>query len=216
MDRHEAYQVLGILPPFTERKLKSVFRMKAINSHPDKGGTSDQFCAVKEAFDLLTLDASKDIEAVILETIEGRDISTLGKGLKVSATKCKDCRGHGYTTESQFIECPICSGFICRRLTLSEILFRFTNQFACRACHGTGFSEIEQVRCWVCRVCNGVGEVAIFNPVFIKGSISSKQQKQPRKQKEAPQLSIAKIRQMEQTAKRQQVWANLHDELKGR
>ena len=215
MDRQEAYRILEIVPPFTERVLKSTFRAKAMEAHPDKGGTSNQFRDVKEAFDLLLADAGKDVEAVdAMTTVEGVDISTLGKGLRVSASRCADCSGRGYRREVQYSECPSCLGHGNYGSSLSDWLRAFSSQFSCHTCGGTGRSKSSRVRHWVCTHCNGAGEVAVFNPVFIKGSMTQKQQRQsvgrPKEvHQEDRKAEVRRVRLQEQQLR----WAAMHQKL---
>lgn len=61
-DLHDAFatgkatpwSVLGIDRDASERDIKSAYRRMALENHPDKGGSEDQFILVKAAFDTLT------------------------------------------------------------------------------------------------------------------------------------------------------------------
>ncbi len=47
----DPYVLLGIDPKATLDDVKAAFRKKALEHHPDQGGTSDAFMAIKRAYD---------------------------------------------------------------------------------------------------------------------------------------------------------------------
>ena len=54
LKRSNSYELLGIEPPICIDTLKTSYRRKALQCHPDKtGGSGDMFIKVKEAYDLL-------------------------------------------------------------------------------------------------------------------------------------------------------------------
>jgi DnaJ-class molecular chaperone len=223
MDHHEAYRVLNIRPPFTERGLKSAFRAKVLTSHPDRGGTAEAFRAVKAAFDLLISDAGKDLEVnpvtrqVIDRTVEGVLLETLGKGLKVSATKCEGCKGNGYQSETRFSNCPACGGFA-ETGDYYYLLQIFSKRLSCLTCKGTGRGESTTVRYWVCMGCGGTGEIASFNPVFVKNAMHFRQQAQEQKAKHQKDLRDAgakmKAQQQKMYEQKRNTWAELNEMLR--
>ena len=55
MTRSEAMKELGITNPnFSDKDLKSAYRRRSLQTHPDKGGNKDEFIRVAEAFDILS------------------------------------------------------------------------------------------------------------------------------------------------------------------
>lgn len=48
------YETLGINPDATEAEVKRAYRSKARATHPDKGGSADEFAPVAEAFEVLS------------------------------------------------------------------------------------------------------------------------------------------------------------------
>jgi len=226
MDRNEAYRILEIRPPFTERVLKSAFRAKILIAHPDRGGTNEKFRAVKSAFDILIGDANMDLEVdpvtkrVIDRTVEGVLLETLGKGLRVSATKCLGCKGHGYQSETRFKDCASCGGWSESR-DFYTLMQNMAARMNCKVCKGTGRGASEAVRYWVCVGCEGTGEIASFNPVFIKNSMSVNQMRQEmrdqiREHARGAQDAGARARaqQAEQFRGKQDDWAKIYDQLK--
>ncbi len=47
----EPLRVLGLEPPTTIEKLKTAYRLKALKTHPDRGGSAEDFIAVQEAYE---------------------------------------------------------------------------------------------------------------------------------------------------------------------
>ena len=43
--------ILGLLPPYSLDDVKFAYRGKALETHPDRGGTMDDFLKVREAYE---------------------------------------------------------------------------------------------------------------------------------------------------------------------
>jgi DnaJ-class molecular chaperone len=164
VSREDAYKLLGVRPPFNEQELRRAFKALAKVHHPDKGGDQDTFVRLRAAYEMLEPDCGKAVE-VVGWTVEGVRVDTLGKGLKTSARKCNGCSGKGYESQPMITSCPDCSR---RWWTLQGQ--------QCAQCRGIGFISAEP-RYWVCRSCNGTGEIALFNPLFVKGGLTQKERK---------------------------------------
>ena len=54
MEADEPYQVLGIAGNASWAEIKSAYRKQARLTHPDHGGTTEKFCRVREAFEILS------------------------------------------------------------------------------------------------------------------------------------------------------------------
>lgn len=204
MDRHEAYRVLEIRPPFSEQQLKSAFRTKVKQAHPDHGGSSEQFQKVKMSFDVLFPDAGKDqVVDPVTRTVNGVPLDTLGKGLRVSAKKCYQCAGRGYTSEHAATNCEACGGYSENehRMTFHEILQQVSRRWACLRCKGTGYSQSGAERHHVCMNCAGSGEVPSFNPVIIKNSVGYQHEHQ--RAQEAFRERIRDLQSYGRTARQQ-------------
>ena len=48
------YELLGVSRSASEKELKSAFKKKAMQYHPDKGGDSEKFKQVNEAYQILS------------------------------------------------------------------------------------------------------------------------------------------------------------------
>ena len=49
--KSESYDILQIEPPTTPEDLKKAYRKMSLKTHPDKGGTADDFIKVKNAYE---------------------------------------------------------------------------------------------------------------------------------------------------------------------
>jgi len=49
--RSDSYDILQIEPPTTQEDLKKAYRKMSLKTHPDKGGSSDDFIKVKNAYE---------------------------------------------------------------------------------------------------------------------------------------------------------------------
>lgn len=56
------YQVVGVSPNATADEIKKAFRRKAMELHPDQGGSDEAFRELKEAFEYLITSQTKEIE----------------------------------------------------------------------------------------------------------------------------------------------------------
>lgn len=49
----DAYAVLGLTPPVSQEQIKAAYRKKARETHPDTGGSHEQFLLVQQAYETL-------------------------------------------------------------------------------------------------------------------------------------------------------------------
>jgi curved DNA-binding protein CbpA len=49
----EYYDILGILPDASEKEIKKAYRRKAMKIHPDRGGNTEDFKKLSEAYEVL-------------------------------------------------------------------------------------------------------------------------------------------------------------------
>lgn len=87
--------------PYAAPSVQVAFKAAAKNTHPDKGGTAEQFAAV---------DRAKCILLVWLEKREKRPPVTTGAG-----TVCTQCGGKGFVLSQRAwramrVQCPTCRG----------------------------------------------------------------------------------------------------------
>lgn len=165
--------LLGLTYPTTHDELKSAYRAACRRVHPDAGGSHADFIRLQYEYDRVKSDPSKfrDGAATLeLRTIDGIPLVELGLGLgpSVNGRDCTECKHVGYKEyrRSRRVRCP----WVSRSMSLRSGDW---HQVWCR-CGGTGFiteyrpDEKDYHRC---SRCNGTGEVAMFNPVVIKGSL---------------------------------------------
>jgi curved DNA-binding protein CbpA len=50
INRPEFMAILGLLPPYTANDVKAAYRVKAMETHPDRGGASADFIKIHEAY----------------------------------------------------------------------------------------------------------------------------------------------------------------------
>ena len=53
ISRAAAMKELSLRPGFSEKELKGAYRKRSVETHPDKGGTTEAFLRVSEAYELL-------------------------------------------------------------------------------------------------------------------------------------------------------------------
>ena len=58
LELRAAGQLLGVDPSATKEEIKKAYKAKALKSHPDKGGSKEQFQRVADAYNMLI--AAKD------------------------------------------------------------------------------------------------------------------------------------------------------------
>jgi len=198
-DRTEKYlAILELKYPFSEEQLKTAFRIKAKETHPDsnKEKDSEDFRKVKEAAEYLLplcvdLEHEKEEHVASLKRSEGdifkmtRKCTTCGgKGFRIFPERsCEACssglfsimlgiRGVGKVR----IRCPECRGSgIFTLRSGREVECRRCKGLGrvsinCRFCKGTGVIEARKE---TCSICFGTGEIEIkpFNPVIPKGAV---------------------------------------------
>ncbi len=59
IQHYQALLILGIKSGASKKRLKSAYRKLAMKHHPDKGGSSEDFIILKEAYDLLVSQGTK-------------------------------------------------------------------------------------------------------------------------------------------------------------
>lgn len=143
MEITKAAETLGISLPATKQDIKSAYRTLAHFCHPDKGGKSEKFMEIEEAYRVLQAspEAHKDLKERVTHTVDGKALSDLGNGfpLYVSAKTCETCSGNGYIIlhEKKVVNCQSCKGTGLKRLD-------------CKYCNGTGKIK-EKHRCVRCK-----------------------------------------------------------------
>lgn len=148
-------EVLGIELPTTRNLLKTAFRRRSHEEHPDQSQHPDannRFIAVSAAYkhlreqDVFTLSGADERNT---HTLCGKALSDLGKGLgpTTNGRPCSTCSGVGYKEyrHPQIVDCANC------RLTYGRW------QYRCRRCEGTGKFKKGGKEIGECFGCKGSG-----------------------------------------------------------
>lgn len=167
----EARTLLSVHERASKPEILSAFRNYVKNNHQDQSGVKvDMDVAVKAKQLLLANTAS--FEGISdpnphLHTVDGVPLFKLGNGVPwpKSGKPCHDCQGRGFSwyTMQPEITCPACSG-------LGRSIVNYYKP--CHRCKGTRTvrSALGGRRVYVkCQVCEGIGEIEIFNPLLPKG-----------------------------------------------
>lgn len=96
---------------------------------------------------------------------------------------CRSCQGTGQYVNpvKRKVPCRACGAKGFRAVESRFGIFQRIPNGAvyCRTCIGTGHTKklLEIFTYFTCGECNGAGEIKIYNPVILKGSLSQKQRK---------------------------------------
>lgn len=151
MTPQDAAVLLRIKLPTTSNALKSAFRRRAGEVHPDRSLAVDaheQFIRVQDAYDVLrkSREYIEDADAVQVCVDGVTKVADCGQGLgpTVNGKTCDMCDGQGFTRwTAEEIECPECR-------EVSEA-FRFQGwEYRCPTCRGSGLVKYKP-----CRRCRG-------------------------------------------------------------
>lgn len=109
---------LGIQLPSTENEIKAAFRAKSKEVHPDHGGSAASFIQLKDIYRLLDewprndgrIYSVNEAKNSIGHTVDGTPLHALGKGERKkwgdTPIKCPDCKGMGYTANTDVPDGP--------------------------------------------------------------------------------------------------------------
>ena len=77
------HELLGIQPEATDDEIRAAYRRAAMKHHPDRGGSSEAFQAVHDAYAAL--------QNRICPDCGGKGFTTTRQGFFVSKTPCSKC-----------------------------------------------------------------------------------------------------------------------------
>lgn len=151
MDIFEAGRLLDIKLPSTKNAVKTAYRKRATEEHPDVSKHPE----AKKRFQLL-VEAYESALAVSVDSEEnaktdcGRFLNELGLGLgpNVNGRTCEGCDGKGFTT--------FCIGHQRLRILAKGSILILKG-------------KTETKNHVLCYYCKGTGEIKIYNPVLKKG-----------------------------------------------
>lgn len=95
------YELFGIGRKFTEEELQAVWRIKARENHPDKGGSAELFAELSRAYATLRDPAQRKAYDAQISLMAGPCIKCNGVGMVY--------RQKGFTGRAVSV-CPECSG----------------------------------------------------------------------------------------------------------
>ncbi len=158
MDLTEASTLLGITLPIPLNTLKTTFRRRSREEHPDVSKhpeATSRFARLNEAYNLLlkdptALEFTKEAARKLM-TEEGFLLADLGKGLgpKTNGRPCEFCDARGYRGyKADRVPCPDC-----REVFVN--IFQRAWAYKCRKCSGTGRFKRDGRDVGECFACNG-------------------------------------------------------------
>lgn len=138
--------------------LKKAYRRVSFKSHPDHGGSKEQFIAMQLVYkDLVSmsnrlLGIFEEEGELIQTTTSGISLFELGLGLgpTINGRDCEVCDRKGYELRhgSHYKVCEEC-----------DVDGMVPRQLKCRDCCGSGmFTQVHTRRAVVCRLCKGSGK----------------------------------------------------------
>lgn len=185
--------------PFTESVLKSAYRQKALQYHPDTNNGDEKmakmFCMVNEAYEVLQNLAASDVTEAQTKLTRAENIK-VKKDIFAVFKPCTACSGRGTRPVRDLVKyspCPKCGERKCPKCTDGKFTLRSGRVVECLECKGTGVIKpyyhrrhycpvcgfggglvfTYETREVPCSTCNGAGEVEFvpFNPVIPKGAV---------------------------------------------
>lgn len=177
----EARNLLSVPADADTAQLKTAYREAVKMSHPDRGGSAEEFQRVQRAYELLMQSVGKPT-SIPIETVDGTPLSKLGNK-KINHPNCNKCDGVGYstsvvTTKGDWVGCRVCGGM---GFTYGDIRNTVEREFGwrspklCHSCGGVGRfpgtgAETKTIH-HKCEECGGNGEYKSFNTVIRPGAI---------------------------------------------
>jgi molecular chaperone DnaJ len=149
------YKILGVEPSDSDEVIKKAYRKLAVEHHPDKGGNSDRFKEISEAYSVLS-DDSKRKEYDFTRNGGGMfgnisDIFGFGGGMPFNFQQRPDPNRPMRGRDIRYgIEVPIHYFIFGGNLT-----FDISYEDICTSCGGTG-----ALKSSTCTSCGGAGQMA--------------------------------------------------------
>lgn len=191
------YDILGLQRNATEEEIKSAYKRKALEHHPDKGGNKEEFQRVKEAYETLIDPVKRQQydnphQPPNLNDLFGHPFfhhhqqQSKRKGNK--AFTCSVTLGDVYTgivkrfkvkrerlCEKCNEPCYYCKGTgnITQQMQLGPFMQIFSQ--ACEPCKGTGLNKKNNSPCTGCNGKSRLEEERLVEVVIEKGMVSGKQ-----------------------------------------
>ena len=71
-EKIDLYEILGITKDASAEEIKKAYRLKALKTHPDKGGDPEVFKSVSSAYSILSDPEKKKIYDTAMSVLDGR------------------------------------------------------------------------------------------------------------------------------------------------
>lgn len=160
MSNTNYYETLGVNENATQDEIKKAYRKKAVEHHPDKGGSEEVFKKISEAYDVLG-DESKRAN---YDQIKNNPFQNMGGG---PGNPFEDFFGQQFyrqrkkTVPDKVIEINIT---VLESYNSSEKELTFNRKISCNTCNGSGGDKIN------CNSCKGHGftEMRIGTGLFFQ------------------------------------------------
>jgi DnaJ-class molecular chaperone len=153
----EAARFLGLTLPTTKNQVKSAFRRRSREEHPDVSkakDASDRFNKLVQCFALLDAASSDVVEEFAVEILcsDGTPVANCGNGLgpTTNGATCGSCSGKGFTVYTADA-CQDCWEWVNGLFPLYKVTRVW--EYKCWVCKGTGMC-----RDHTCGNCKGTGK----------------------------------------------------------
>ena len=151
------YDILGVNKNATQDEIKKAFRRKAVEHHPDKGGSEEKFKEVSEAYEILSDDEKRKNYDRYGKEGNPFGNSGGGGGFEDIFSQFSDIFGRGFNHQRRQVR----KGSSLRvqiQVTLEEVMkgctkkVKYRRQKPCQPCSGRGGDQIKN-----CLGCGGSG-----------------------------------------------------------
>jgi len=145
MSKENFYQILGVDEKASQDEIKKVYRKLVKETHPDKGGSEEQFKKISEAYDTLG-DENKRRQ------YDNQKNNPFG-----GTNPFEDFFNGGYQTRKRTAPDTIIDASITvlESYTSSDKIITYNRKHECGGCHGSGGDKTN------CTTCNGVGYTTV-------------------------------------------------------
>jgi molecular chaperone DnaJ len=157
MSSENFYTILGVSEKATQDEIKKAYRKKAIESHPDKGGSEEEFKKISEAYDNLG-DENKRKD---YDNKRNNPFANFGGNPFEDFFSNQFSGQRKRTVPDKIIEINI--GAVESYNGVDKTI-TYQRKHSCNGCNGTGGEKI------VCKTCNGTGanEIRIGTGLFVQ------------------------------------------------
>jgi molecular chaperone DnaJ len=153
------YDILGVNKNASQDEIKKAFRKKAVEHHPDKGGSEEKFKEVSEAYEILSNEEKRRNYDRFGK--EGNPFAngSGGGGFDDIFSHFNDIFGRGFNHQQRRQVRKGSSLRVQLQVTLEEVMkgttkkVKYRRQKPCHPCNGKGGDQIKN-----CLSCNGIGQ----------------------------------------------------------